>query len=76
MRPALRRRVAALVGTAFLAAAMQARAQLLNLTAECALPAGWTLYARGTNIVDKHYELAADYNTPGTSIFAGFRYRY
>ena len=49
---------------------------LLNVTAEYALPAGWTLFARGTNVLDKHYELAADYNTPGASIFAGVRYRY
>jgi vitamin B12 transporter len=49
---------------------------LVNLTAEYALPAGWTLFARGTNVLDKQYELAADYNTPGASVFAGVRYRY
>ncbi|HTS23235.1 MAG TPA: TonB-dependent receptor [Casimicrobiaceae bacterium] len=49
---------------------------LVNLTAEYDLGAGWTLFARGTNVLDKHYELAADYNTAGAAIFAGVRYRY
>jgi vitamin B12 transporter len=49
---------------------------LLNLSAEYALAAGWTLFARGTNVLDKRYELAADYNTPRAGIFAGARYRY
>jgi vitamin B12 transporter len=48
----------------------------LNLTADYALAAGWTLFARLDNAFDKHYELAADYNTAGTSVFAGVRYRY
>jgi len=49
---------------------------LLNLSAEYALPAGWTIFARGTNVLDKSYELAADYNTPRAGVFAGARYRY
>jgi vitamin B12 transporter len=49
---------------------------LLNLNAEYALTEGWTVFARGTNVLDKRYELAADYNTPRASIFAGARYRY
>ena len=49
---------------------------LLSLDAEYALAAGWTIFARGTNVLDKRYELAADYNTPRASIFAGARYRY
>jgi vitamin B12 transporter len=48
----------------------------VNLTADYALAAGWTLFARFDNALDKHYELAADYNTPGASVFAGVRYRY
>jgi len=48
----------------------------VNLTADYALAAGWTLFARFDNVLDKHYELAADYNTPGASVFAGVRYRY
>ena len=49
---------------------------LVNLTADYALTPAWTLFARLDNALDKHYELAADYNTPGSSIFAGVRYRY
>jgi len=49
---------------------------LVNLTADYALAPGWTLFSRFDNVLDKHYELAADYNTPGASVFAGVRYRY
>ncbi len=49
---------------------------LVNLTADYALAAGWTLFVRFTNVLDKHYELAADYNTAGAALFAGVRYRY
>jgi vitamin B12 transporter len=49
---------------------------LVNLSADYALAAGWTLFARLTNVFDKHYELAADFNTPGAAAFAGVRYRY
>jgi vitamin B12 transporter len=48
----------------------------VNLSADYALAAGWTLFARLDNALDKHYELAADYNTVGASVFAGVRYRY
>jgi vitamin B12 transporter len=49
---------------------------LVNLTADYALAPGWTLFTRFDNVLDKHYELAADYNTAGASVFAGVRYRY
>jgi vitamin B12 transporter len=49
---------------------------LTNLTADYALDGGWTLFARFTNVFDKKYELAADFNTPGASLFAGVRYRH
>ena len=49
---------------------------LVNLSADYTLAVGWTLFARLDNALDKHYELAAGYNTPGASIFAGVRYRY
>jgi vitamin B12 transporter len=49
---------------------------LVNLTADYALPGGWTLFARLDNALDKHYELVADYNTAGASVFAGVRYRF
>jgi len=48
----------------------------LNLIAEYALGRGWTLLARVSNVLDKRYELAADYNTPRANAFAGVRYRY
>jgi len=49
---------------------------LVNLTADYALAAGWALFARLNNALDKHYELAADYNTAGAAGFVGVRYRY
>jgi vitamin B12 transporter len=49
---------------------------LVNLTAEYALGASWTLFALLGNAFDKNYELAADYNTAGANLFAGIRYRY
>jgi vitamin B12 transporter len=49
---------------------------LVNFNAEYALAAGWTLFARLTNAFDKHYELAAGYNTPGAAVFAGVRYAH
>ena len=49
---------------------------IVNLTAEYTLATRWTLFAFLGNAFDKHYELAADYNTPGANIFAGLRYRY
>ena len=49
---------------------------LVNFTADYALAPGWTLFARLDNVLDKHYELVADYNTAGASVFAGVRYAY
>jgi vitamin B12 transporter len=49
---------------------------LVNFTADYVLAPGWTLFARFDNVLDKHYELAADYNTAGASVFAGVRYGY
>jgi vitamin B12 transporter len=49
---------------------------LVNFTAEYALAPGWTFFALLGNALDKHYELAADYNTAGRNAFAGVRYRY
>ena len=47
---------------------------LVNLTASYALNKQWTLTLRADNILDKHYELAAGYNTAGASVFGGIRY--
>ena len=49
---------------------------LVNLTAEYALAPSWTVFALLGNAFDKHYELAADYNTAGRNGFGGVRYRY
>jgi len=49
---------------------------LVNLNAEYALAPRWTLFAVAGNVFNKHYELAADYNTMGANLFAGVRFRY
>jgi len=47
---------------------------LVNLTANYALNKRWSLTLRADNVFDKHYELAAGYNTAGASAFGGIRY--
>jgi vitamin B12 transporter len=49
---------------------------LLNLLVEWPFEARWTAFARLDNLLDKHYELAADYRTAGATVFAGVRWRY
>jgi vitamin B12 transporter len=49
---------------------------IVNLNAEYALAPHWALFAVAANVLDKHYELAADFNTTGANLFAGLRYRY
>jgi len=49
---------------------------VVNLNAEYALATRWTLFAVAGNIFNKHYELAADYNTAPANLFAGMRFRY
>ncbi len=49
---------------------------LLNLLVEWPFGARWTAFARLDNVMDKHYELAADYRTAGANVFAGMRWRY
>ncbi len=44
------------------------------LTANYALTKHWSLTLRADNVFDKHYELAAGYNTAGASAFGGVRY--
>jgi vitamin B12 transporter len=48
---------------------------ILNLTAEWPLPHGVTLFVRGDNVFDRHYELAADYSTGGARVFGGVRWQ-
>ena len=49
---------------------------IVNLNAEYALSPNLSAYALLGNAFDKHYELAADYNTAGANLFGGLRYRY
>jgi vitamin B12 transporter len=49
---------------------------LLNLLIEWPFQTRWTAFARLDNVLDKHYELAADYRTAGANLFAGVRWRY
>lgn len=49
---------------------------LLNLVAEYPVDSRWTAFARLDNALDKRYELAADYRTPGANVFAGVRWGY
>lgn len=49
---------------------------LINLLVEWPFEARWTAFARLDNLLDKHYELAADYRTAGATLFAGVRWRY
>ena len=49
---------------------------LLNLLIEWPFETRWTAFARLDNVLDKHYELAADYRTAGANLFAGVRWRY
>lgn len=48
---------------------------IVNLTAEWAVAKGWSLFARGNNVFDKDYQLAADYSTGGATVFAGVRWQ-
>ena len=46
---------------------------IVNLTAEWAVSPGVTLFARGNNVLDRNYELAAGFGTGGATVFAGLR---
>ena len=47
---------------------------IVNLYAEWAAGRGVTLFVRGDNVLDRDYELAADYSTGGAQVFAGVRW--
>ncbi|HEV1999251.1 MAG TPA: TonB-dependent receptor, partial [Xanthobacteraceae bacterium] len=49
---------------------------LFNLSAEYRFGSRWTLLARLDNVLDKRYELAADFNTPRANAFVGVRWLY
>jgi vitamin B12 transporter len=48
---------------------------IVNLTVDWPFAKGWTLLVRGNNVLDKNYELAADYSTGGATVFAGVRWQ-
>jgi vitamin B12 transporter len=47
---------------------------LVNLSLQISLAPHWTLQAKVENLFDKDYALAAGYNTPGRSFYAGLSY--
>jgi vitamin B12 transporter len=48
---------------------------LLNLVLEWPVDARTTLFLRGDNVLDRDYELAADFATGGAKVFGGVRWR-
>lgn len=48
---------------------------ILNLTAEWPLGHGVSLFARGDNVFNKNYQLAAGYSTGGAQAFVGVRWQ-
>jgi vitamin B12 transporter len=48
---------------------------IVNLTLEWPLGGGVTLFARGDNVLDRDYQLAAGFSTGGAQFFAGLRWR-
>jgi len=48
---------------------------ILNLTAEWPVTRNVSLFVRGDNVFDRHYELAADYSTGGARVFGGVRWQ-
>jgi vitamin B12 transporter len=49
---------------------------LLNLNATYNLSNDWQLFGRWNNALDKKYEVARAYNTPGSNVFVGIRYGF
>jgi vitamin B12 transporter len=47
---------------------------LWNLYASYDVARNWSLFARWNNVLDKDYELAKGYATPGSNVFVGIRY--
>jgi vitamin B12 transporter len=47
---------------------------ILNLTVEWPLGDGLSLFARGDNVFNKNYQLAAGYSTGGQQLFVGIRW--
>ena len=48
---------------------------LVNLTASYALSSEWSVRARWNNVFDREYELAQNFNTPGSNVFVSLQYQ-
>ncbi len=48
---------------------------LVNLTASYALNGEWLIKARWNNLFDREYELAQNFNTPGSNVFVSLQYQ-
>jgi vitamin B12 transporter len=48
---------------------------LLNLTAVFAFDREWSVRARWNNVFDRDYELAKNFNTPGSNVFVAVQYQ-
>jgi vitamin B12 transporter len=48
---------------------------VVNVAVEWTLDASTTLFLRADNVLDHHYELAADFATGGARVFGGMRWR-
>lgn len=48
---------------------------LVNLTASYAVSRQLSIQGRWNNVLDRQYELAKGYNTPGSNVFVGLRYQ-
>jgi vitamin B12 transporter len=48
---------------------------IVNATLQWPFAKGWALLLRGNNVLDKSYELAADYSTGGAQFFAGVQWQ-
>ena len=48
---------------------------LVNLTASYTLSQDWLLRARWNNVFDRGYELAQNFNTPGSNVFVALQYQ-
>jgi len=48
---------------------------LVNLTASYALDPEWSVKARWNNVFNREYELAQNFNTPGSNLFVALQYQ-
>jgi vitamin B12 transporter len=48
---------------------------IVNLTVEWPFAKGLSLLLRGGNVLDKNYQLTADYATGGATAYAGIRWQ-